>query len=117
MKTIGSLEELLQTHRMATNTEEVWAELDKKTFDHVYVRSLLHDNFYPITKIIARPMLFTETKEGCEIRACDLLNHGRCGYFRIVGEHEKNGTVEIKNFHHQEWFRPEMDSLRIYIPF
>lgn len=117
MNEIINLEELLKTHRMATNLEEVWVELEKKTFDHVYVRSLFHDTFYPISKIITRPFVFAGTKDGYEIRAIDLLNNNEVAKLRIVGTAEQAGTIEIKNIHRKEWFRPEMDSLRIYIPF
>lgn len=118
MDKITNLEELLQTHRVAINIKEVWEVIKTEAMlENVYVRSLWHDNFYPLSEIISNPFVFTGKHEREELGANDLLNNGEVAFLRIVGTAEKSGTVEIKNKHHKDWFRPEMDGLRIYIPF
>lgn len=117
MSVVKSIKELLQTHHTATNTRELWEAIKTFGTENIYVRSLFYDNFYPLSEIISDPLTFAGVYGKEEISAVDLLNDNEVSFLRIAGFAEKSGVIEIKNRHKKEWFKPEMDSLRIYIPF
>ena len=87
------------------------AELPK-----IYVRNIFFEQIFQLIDYANGPFYFKDSPLGGEIGGYE-RETGALASFRISANEKDPGSVEIKNKHKNNWFRPAMDGIRVYIPF
>lgn len=108
-----SLESLFKTHKVAKSIKQIWDCLENhlKGKSEIYVRSLLHQELYPLSDVVAVPFHFNESTD--EMMSFYKKDNVMMSFRMNPNDPE---IVQMKNIREKEWFTPALGGIRIYIP-
>lgn len=119
--------ELMQTHRVALGTDNIFVALQKQSdkqqqarprnisaYD-IYIRNLLFDEVLKLSDFVVAPFFLVHDTYH-HIIARNMRHMDSTILFRVVEVPRKNGIVEIIDVEHPNWFQPALGGIRIYVP-